>query len=326
MSIKGGQSEPRRPGRSTNHLATASPTFGTARRSAKKTTGSWWPTLSKGGTELAGISRRMFSLGLVAGLGMIGLAASANAQTLQNIKDAGVVRIGVMGEQAPWGSIDSSGQNIGYDVDVAKLVAEELGVPVEFVASAVAARIPNLLTGKVDLQMAVMGMYPDRAKVVQFSEPYAGLKIILLSSAANKIETIEDAKDLRIGVPRGAAQDTAITALLGDVPNIRRFDDDSSTVQALVSGQVDAIGGNTTYKLNLDKAAPGNDYEQKLVFNEQWMGVATPLGDAEINAWLNEFIEKIRADGRLEAINQKWLGAPMPTFPASVEGVPFTVQ
>ena len=91
-------------------------------------------------------------------------------------------------------------------------------------------------------------------------------------------------------------------------------------------GQVDAIGGNTTYKMNLDKAAPGNDYEQKLVFNEQWMGVATPLGDAEINAWLNEFIDKIRADGRLAAINEKWLAAPMPDFPASIEGVPYTVQ
>lgn len=265
-------------------------------------------------------------LGLVAGLGLLGIAGSASAQTLERIKEAGVVRIGVMGEQAPWGSIDASGQNIGYDVDVAKLIGEELGVRVEFVANAVAARIPNLMTGKVDLQMAVMGMYPDRAKVVQFSKPYAGLKIALIASADHKIETIEDARNLRIGVPRGAAQDTAITGLLGDIPNIRRFDDDSSTIQALVSGQVDAIGGNTTYKINLNRAAPGNNFEEKLIFNEQWMGVATPLGDAEINAWLNEFIDKIIADGRLNAISEKWLDAPLPSFPEAVEGVPFTVE
>ncbi len=265
-------------------------------------------------------------LGLVAGLGLLGIAGSASAQTLERIKEAGVVRIGVMGEQAPWGSIDASGQNIGYDVDVAKLIGEELGVRVEFVANAVAARIPNLMTGKVDLQMAVMGMYPDRAKVVQFSKPYAGLKIALIASADHKIETIEDAMNLRIGVPRGAAQDTAITGLLGDIPNIRRFDDDSSTIQALVSGQVDAIGGNTTYKINLNRAAPGNNFEEKLIFNEQWMGVATPLGDAEINAWLNEFIDKIIADGRLNAISEKWLDAPLPSFPEAVEGVPFTVE
>jgi polar amino acid transport system substrate-binding protein len=276
---------------------------------------------------MLGISSfRTAAFAVVAGLGLIGATAQAGAQALDKIKKAGVVRIGVMGEQAPWGAIDASGQNVGYDVEVGRLIGEELGVKVEFVPNAVAARIPNLLTNKVDIQMAVMGMYPERAKVVQFSKPYSGLKIILLSSKKNKIEKIEDARDLRIGVPRGAAQDTAITKLLGDIPNIHRFDDDSSTMQALVSGQVDAIGGNTTYKINLDKAAPGNDFEQKVVFNEQWQGICTKLGDAEINGWLNQFIDKIAADGRLEKISQKWLAQPLPTFPASVAGVPFTVK
>ena len=268
------------------------------------------------------------ALAVLALFGLAGAASTpADAQaTIDKAKQAGVVRIGVMGEQAPWGSFDASGQNIGYDVDVGRLIGEELGVKVEFVPNAVSARIPNLLTSKVDLQMAVMGMYPDRAKVVQFSKPYAGLKIILLASKKHKIEKIEDARDLRIGVPRGAAQDKAITSLLGDIPNIRRFDDDSSTMQALVSGQVDAIGGNTTYKINLDKAAPGNDFEQKLVFNEQWMGICSLRGDEKTNAWLNAFIDKISADGRLEAINKKWLNAPTPEFPKVVEGVPFTVK
>jgi polar amino acid transport system substrate-binding protein len=272
-------------------------------------------------------SFRATALALVAGVSIALSTTGVHAQALEKIKKDGVVRIGVMGEQAPWGSIDASGKNIGYDVDVATLIGQELGVKVEFVPNAVAARIPNLLTGKVDLQMAVMGMYPDRAKAVQFTKPYAGLKIILLSSAKNKITTIEDAKTLRIGVPRGAAQDKAITAALGDSANIRRFDDDSSNMQALVSGQVDAIGGNTTYKINLDKAAPGNDFEQKVVFNEQWMGVTTRLGDKETNAWLNQFIDKIRADGRLEAINKKWLGEDkLPSFPAKLEGVPYSVE
>lgn len=268
---------------------------------------------------------RAIALGVVAALGLAGLTP-AQAQTLEAIKEAGVVRVGVMAEQAPWGSIDASGQNIGYDVDVARLIAKELGVDIEFVTGAVAARIPNLLTNKVDLQMAIMGMYPDRAKVVQFTQPYAGLKIVLIASAKDKIETIEDARDMTIGVPRGAAQDTAITKLLGDVPNIRRFDDDSSTIQALVSGQVQAVGGNTTYKINIDRAAPGNDFEPKITFQEQWMGVATRPGDKELNEWLNSFIDKIKADGQLEAISQKWLGAPLPAFPASLEGVPYTVQ
>jgi len=267
--------------------------------------------------------------GLFIGLGLLAAATAVQAvqaQTLERIKKAGVVRIGLHGEQVPWGSINARGEVEGYDVDVARLVAQELGVKLEPVVNVVSARIPNLLTNKVDLQMAVMGMYPDRAKVVQFSKPYSGLKIILLASKKHKIEKIEDARNLRIGVPKAAAQDTLITNLLGDIPNIRRFDDDSSTIQALVSGQVDAIGGNTTYKMNLDRLEPGNDYEQKVVFREQWQGITSKLGDREMNAWLNQFIDKIKADGRLEAISQKHLGLPVPQFPDSVEGVPFTVN
>jgi len=254
------------------------------------------------------------------------------AQTLERIQKTGVVRIGVHGESAPWGYIDANGNNVGYDVDVARLVAQELGAKLELVVNVSSARIPNLVTNKVDLQMAIMGMYPDRAKVVQFSKPYAGLQNTLVASKKLKIESNDDLvnlvkqRNLRVGTPKVTAQDVLLTKLLGDVSNIRRFDDDISTIQALISGQVQAVGANSTYKMTLDRLAPGNDWEDKLVWQQQWQGITSKLGDKKMNEWLNQFIDKIRADGRLEAISQKHLGLPMPKFPDSVEGVPFTVQ
>ncbi len=87
---------------------------------------------------------------------------------------------------------------------------------------------------KIDLQMAVDGHVSRSRQSGPVLRPYAGPKIVLSHrSAKNKITTIQDAKDLRIGVPRGATQDKAITAALGDIPNIRRFDDDASNMQAL---------------------------------------------------------------------------------------------
>jgi len=257
---------------------------------------------------------------------------ATQAQTLERIQKTGVVRIGVHGESAPWGYIDASGNSVGYDVDVARLVAQELGARLELVLNVSSARIPNLVTNKVDLQMAIMGMYPDRAKVVQFSKPYAGLQNTLVASKKLDIRNNDDLvrlvkqRNLRIGTPRAVAQEVVLVRLLGDVSNIRRFDDDISTIQALVSGQVDAVGANSTYKMTLDRLAPGNDWEDKLVWQQQWQGITSRLGDREMNAWLNQFIDKIKADGRLEAISQKHLGLPLPAFPESVEGVPFTVQ
>jgi len=263
----------------------------------------------------------------MAGLALAGgmIQTPAQAQTLERIQKEGVVRIGVYGDQPPWSAVDASGQHVGYDVDLARLIGQALGVRVEFVLQDVAARIPNLLLGKVDLQMAVMGMYPERARVVQYSKPTAGQQIVLFASRKHRISQIEDARPLRIGVPRGAAQDVAITQLLGEASTIRRFNDNSAVIQALVSGQVDAIGGDTSYRVMLNRAAPNNDYEQKLVFNEQWQGIATRPGDKKINEWLNRFIDTIKADGRLEAISQKHLAQPLPVFPESLEGIPFTV-
>ena len=272
------------------------------------------------------LRRSLLALALV-GLGATALGIHpASAQTVDDIKRRGVVRIGVLSELPPWGFLDANGNLAGYDVDVGNLIAQKMGVRAEFVGMTVAARIAQVMTGKVDMLLATMGMYPDRAKVVQFTEPYAGLKIILLAHRSQHIEKLEDAANLRIGVTRGSAQDTAITAGLPRTADIRRFDDDSAAIQALITGQVDAIGANTTYMLNINKVMPNNDFEPKLTFNEQWMGIATKPGQRELNAWLNSFINEIRANGQLEAISQKWIGQPLPQFPASLPGVPYTVQ
>ena len=250
-------------------------------------------------------------------------ASPAFALTPDDIKKRGSLRIGVLSELPPWGFLDAGGQPAGYDVDVGKLIGKKLGVPVEFVGMTVAARIAQVMTGKVDMLLATMGMYPDRAKVVQFTKPYAGLKIILLAKKDQKIEKIEDASGLRIGVTRGSAQDTAISAALKNA-DIRRFDDDSAAIQALITGQVDAIGANTTYMININKIFPNSNFEQKLVFNEQWMGIAVKPGQKELVDWLNAFIDEVKANGELEKISQHWIGQKLPVFPTQIEGVPFS--
>ena len=273
------------------------------------------------------INRRMLIQAGLA-LGAAGLvmapAGRAMAETVQDIQKRGKLRLGVLGDQPPWGFLDAEGKSAGYDVDFGIMLAKAMNVQPEFVTMTVAARIAQLMTNKVDLVIAVMGMYPERAKVVQFTKPYAGLSIIVLGHKGQKIDTVADLAKLRIGVPRGAAQDTALTA---QVPggDIRRYDDDASNIQALMAGQVDVIGANTTYILNINKALPNNDIEQKLVLNRQYMGIAMRPGQKELNEWLNTFIDKVRDDGELEKLSQKWIGLPLPALPATLEGVPFTV-
>jgi polar amino acid transport system substrate-binding protein len=264
------------------------------------------------------------AVGLVAAVGFFG-AISASAITPAEIKAKGTLTVGIQADNPPWGYVNSKGEAEGIDADMANLYAKDLGVKVQFVPLDVASRIPALTSGRVDMLFATMAMNADRAKVVQFSKPYVANQIKLLAAKTTEIKTNADMGKYVIGVPRAAMQDTDVTKNAPPGTNIRRFDGDAATIQALLSGQVQAIGGNVMYIKRLDEAKPGV-YENKLEFTSLYNGVCTRLGEKEINASLNAFIDKIKADGELAAIQKKWMGSSMTTFPDHVEGVPFVAQ
>jgi len=271
------------------------------------------------------LSRRMALLGAAALVTVAGLAGPAAAVTPEEIKAKGKLVVGIQGDNPPWGFVTSAGKQDGLDADIATLYAKELGVQVEFVPLEVNNRIPALTTGRVDVLFATMAMLPDRAKAVQFSKPYVANAIVLIGPKSMSIKTNDDMANLTIGVAKGAAQDTQVTKNAPSSATIRRYDGDAPSVQALVSGQVQTLGGNIFYMDRVEKAKPG-EYENKLEFQKLYNGACTRLGEKEINASLNAFIDKIKANGELKTIYDKWMKVPVPTFPESLEGISFTAK
>jgi polar amino acid transport system substrate-binding protein len=264
---------------------------------------------------------------MIAGAALLAMPAlmtrSAAAITPAEIKAKGKIVIGIQGDNPPWGFVNSSGQQQGLDADIGKLYAKSLGVPVEFVPLEVANRIPALTSGRVDVLFATMAMFPDRAKAVQFSKPYVANVIILAAPKTTEVKTNADMGKLTIAVPRASAQDTQVTKNAPAGTNILRLDGDAAAIQALVSGQATAVGGNMFYIDRLNEAKPGF-YENKLEFSRIYNGACTRLGEKEINASINAFIDQIRASGDLAKIHEKWMKRPLPaSFPETMEGVPF---
>jgi len=270
------------------------------------------------------LRRRTMLAGGILALGA-GLPRAAHADTVADIKKKGTVTIGIQGDNAPWGFVNTSGVVDGFDSDMGKMFAAFLGVKAEFSPLAVANRIPALTTGRVDILFATMAMLPERAKAVQFSKPYVANVISLVAPKATAVKTNADMKPLVIGVPRSSAQDTQITKNAPEGTTIRRFDDDASTIQALLSGQVEAVGANMFYVQRMEQSKPGV-YENKLEFTRLYNGACTRLGDKELNAAVNAFIDQAIASGDLVKPYQKWMNMAPPAFPASIEGIPFTVS
>ncbi|MBY5461339.1 transporter substrate-binding domain-containing protein [Rhizobium leguminosarum] len=271
------------------------------------------------------LTRRNAMLGAAALVAAVTLAQPAAAVTPDEIKARGKIIVGIQGDNPPWGFVTSGGKQDGLDADIATLFAKELGVSVEFVPLEVNNRIPALTAGRVDVLFATMAMLPDRAKAVQFSKPYVANAIVLIGPKKAEIKTNADMAKFTVGVAKGAAQDTQVTKNAPPSTTIRRYDGDAASVQALVSGQVETLGGNIFYMDRVEKARPG-EFENKLEFQKLYNGACTRLGEKEINAALNTFIDKIKANGELKTIYDKWMKVPVPEFPEKLEGIPFAAN
>jgi polar amino acid transport system substrate-binding protein len=272
------------------------------------------------------LTRRHALVGAAALLGSSALATRPSlAITPDEIKKKGKVVVGIQGDNPPWGFINSSGKQEGFDADIAELFGKELGVPVEFLALEVNNRIPALTTGRVDVLFATMAMLPERAKAVQFSKPYVANTIVLIGPKSAQIKSNVDMKNFVIGVAKGAAQDTQVTKNAPEGTVIRRFDGDAPSIQALVSGQVQALGGNIFYLQRIEQAKPG-EFENKLEFQNIYNGACTRLGEKELNAAINSFVDKIKGNGELAKVYAKWMKTPIPQFPETIEGIPFSAS
>ena len=261
------------------------------------------------------LQRRVFTGKAIA----FGLAATlsawvpaTSAQTLAEIKKKGELTVGMLVDFPPYGTTNSSNQPDGYDADVARLLAKDLGVKLNLLPVTGPNRIPFLLTNKVDLLVASLAITPERAKQVQFSQPYAAASIVLYGDKKTNMKAAPDLKGKRVGVARASTQDVALTAIAPEGTEIRRFDDDASAMQALLSGQVDAIGCSTTVAAQIDKRAPANTYENKFLLRQQVMGIVMRPGQAELLKTVDAFVARNTANGELNKLYRKWLETDLP--------------
>jgi polar amino acid transport system substrate-binding protein len=261
------------------------------------------------------LQRRVFTgtalaLGLAATLSA--WVPTASAQTSDDIKKKGELTIGMLVDFPPYGTTNSSNQPDGYDADVARLLAKDMGVKLNLVPVTGPNRIPFLLTNKVDLLVASLAITPERAKQVQFSKPYAAASIVLYGDKKASIKGAADLKGKRVGVARASTQDVALTAIAPEGTEIRRFDDDASAMQALMSGQVDAIGCSTTVAAQIDKRAPANTFENKFLLRQQVMGIVMRHGQTEMLKTIDDFVTRNTANGELSKLYRKWLETDLP--------------
>ena len=246
---------------------------------------------------------------LVAGLLALALAGQVMAGTLDEVKKRGKLIAGVKTDFPPFGYVDSSGKNLGFDVDVAHLFAKALfddENKVELVAVTSGNRIPFLQSGKIDIIIASVTVTDERRQVVEFSEPYFMSGGLLLVPKNSSIKGVEDLAGKTVAVIQGAIQDKDIEQLAPKADRVK-FGKVSEAVLAVKGGRADAFSQDDVLILTLAKEDPDLKPVGK-PFTPRPYGIAVRKGDVEFIKWVDGQLDKMKKDGTYDALWKKYFG------------------
>lgn len=240
--------------------------------------------------------------------------AVGHGQTVDEIKARGKVLIAMDLGSPPYAFPDANQQPQGSDVETAQMLAKDMGVELEIVPTNGQGRIPSLLSKKADLVIATFSYTPERAKTVAFSDPYSFTRSVIFGEKGTKISSLDDLIGKKTGVARGTTPDQQLGKLLPGGADIIRYDDDATTIAALASGQIDALGTADNRFLTLEERFPGR-FEIKYEVDQYYLGIGLRLGNPELLDYLNKWVAANMENGKLPAIYEKWLKQPLPKLP-----------
>jgi polar amino acid transport system substrate-binding protein len=260
------------------------------------------------------IGRLLGCAALVAGLSGFAAAPAQSQSPLDTIVKRGKVLIAIDMGSSPYAMTNDKMQPEGSDVEAAQLLAKDLGVELEIVPTTGQGRIPVLLSGKADLTMATFSITPERAKSIAFSNPYGIIRSVVFGLKSANIKSPQDLVGKKIGVTRGTTQEPQLVASAPPGTEIVRFDDDATSIAALGSGQVDALGTADNRTLVLNKRYP-DKFEIKYDLGLFYYAVGMRRNEPDLLHWVNTWIFVNMHNGKLAQIFEKAVGQKLPILP-----------
>ena len=220
----------------------------------------------------------------------------------------GKLKVG-MSTFIPWAMQSKTGEWVGFEIDVARRLAQDMGVEVEFVPTKWEGLIPSLLTGKFDLIIAGMTGTPQRALKLNFTQPYdfTGTQICINKKFADKVKMPMDLNDPQFTVLSRVGVTAAETAkkMLPKAEK-RLFSDNGSMVQELLNGNATAIIQSLPEPAQLVAKNPETLALLPGTLTREPISMGVRKGDPDTLAYLNNWIEVVRAEGFLEQKANYW--------------------
>jgi polar amino acid transport system substrate-binding protein len=224
--------------------------------------------------------------------------------------ERGVLRVG-FDTFVPWAMKDKDGEYIGFEIDVARRLAEDMGLQVEFVPTKWSGIIPALLTGKFDIIIGGMGIQPARNLKVNFSNPYeySGMSMVASSKAAPGLNSLADFNkpEIILAAKTGATSVAAAKKHMSKA-TVRMFDDEAQALQEVLNGRAHAMVASAPFP---EQQAIRNKDRLYLplageTFTKEPIGFAVRKGDPDFLNFLNNWIIVVGSEGWLAERYDYW--------------------
>jgi polar amino acid transport system substrate-binding protein len=261
------------------------------------------------------IGVRLVMLAILVAVPATLVAPPVRESALDKILKEKKIRVAIDVGNPPFGILDREGQPDGSDVAVARQMAKDMGVELEFVQVPSTGRIPALLAGRADVTIASISVTTDRAKTVMYCNPNGALQIVIFGPRSVAINTPADLVGKRIGITRATLEEATVPKMAPQGTNIVWFDDISATIQAMLSGQVDAVAMTSFAGKTVADGNPDKQIETKLPVTTAFYGPIVRPGDFELRQWINTWLFLNNQNGTLASLYKKYTGLDLPPLP-----------
>jgi glutamate transport system substrate-binding protein len=232
-------------------------------------------------------------------------ASFAEGTTMARLKDAGKVTVGTKFDQPLFGLKNLEGKPEGFDVEIAKLIAGEMGISadnISWVETVSANREPFIQQDKVDFVVATYTINDERKQVVDFAGPYyeAGQDIMVAKGNPEAIAGPDDLAGKKVCSVTGSTPAENIRENYPEA-DLTEFDVYSKCAEALKNGQVQAVTTDNVILLGLISQDEESFELVGKPFTKEPYGIGLKKGDTEFRTFINDTLEKIEQDGRWKA-------------------------
>jgi len=232
-------------------------------------------------------------------------ACGGNSEvTPETIKERGVLRVGVKDSLIGMGYLNpETGEYEGLEIDIARAIAKELGVEIEFLVVTPTTRLQMIDSGDIDISLSNFTITEERKMSYHFSAPYYIDAVGVMVLKDSGINSLEDLDGKTIGVTMSSTSAQSLKDYLGEGYDLSfdEFDDHASIKLALSSGAVQAHCVDTVV---LSTYMDETTVILEDRFAAQPFGVVSKLSNTELNAYVDALIEKWLSDGTIEAMRE----------------------